>query len=87
MEKLDSFETALRILKSGDIVKIHKPQLVYFVLKGDLIQAKNDQSQYFLSMEAFTDLFAQADFFRYEKKEETLVDKAKDDEYYQWKHK
>lgn len=87
MDKLDSFETTLKCLKQGEILKIHKPQLVYFAIKGDLIQAKNDHAQYLLTLESFTELFQTAEFFRYEKKQEATIDKAKDDEYYQWKHK
>lgn len=87
MDKLDSFETTLKLLKQGEILKIHKPQLVYFAIKGELIQAKNDHAQYLLSVESFTDLFKDTEFFRYEKKQEATIDKSKDDEYYQWKHK
>jgi hypothetical protein len=87
MDKLDSFDTTLKLLKQGEILKIHKPQLVYFAIKGELIQAKNDQAQYLLSLDSFTELFKDAEFFRYEKKQEATIDKTKDDEYYQWKHK
>lgn len=87
MDKLESFETTLKLLKQGEILKIHKPQLVYFAIKGELIQAKNDHAQYLLSVESFSELFKDAEFFRYEKKQEATIDKTKDDEYYQWKHK
>jgi len=87
MDKLDSFETTLKLLKQGEILKIHKPQLVYFAIKGELIQAKNDHAQYLLSVESFSELFKDTEFFRYEKKQEATIDKTKDDEYYQWKHK
>lgn len=87
MKKLNSFELVSNQLKFGEIVYILKPQKLFFALKGSLIQVKNDHTQYQLSWEAFTDLFKQADFFLYERKEEVLVDKAKDDEYYGWKNK
>ncbi len=87
MDKLDNVETALKLMRQGEIVKIHRPQVVYFAYKGDMIQAKNDSTQYLLNLQDFTQLFKEAEFFRYEKKEETQIDKGKDDEYYQWKHK
>ncbi len=87
MEKISSFELVNQQLKLGEIVFILKPQKLYFALKGVLIQVKNDHTHYQLSWEAFSDLFKNTDFFLYERKEEALVDKAKDDEYYGWKHK
>jgi DNA-binding LytR/AlgR family response regulator len=87
MDKLDNFETTIKLMRQGEIVKIHKPEIAYFAFKGDMIQAKNETSKYLLSLDVFTELFEDAEFFRYEKKEETVIDKAKDDEYYQWKHK
>lgn len=87
MDKLDSFEMTLKLIRQGEIVKIHRPQVVYFALKGEMIQAKNETSKYLMSIETFTELFKEAEFFRYEKKEGTMIDKGKDDEYYQWKHK
>jgi len=87
VEKLESFEAVIKQLKAGEIVKIHKPQAVYFVMKGDSILAKNDQSQFVLSLDNFSALFSSAEFFRHERKDEGTIDKVKDDEYYQWKHK
>lgn len=87
MEKLENFEAVLKQLKAGEIVKIHKPQTVFFAMKGESILAKNDQSQFVLSLDNFSALFSSAEFFRHERKDEGTIDKAKDDEYYQWKHK
>ena len=87
MEKYDSFDIVMKALKAGEIVKIHRPQGVYFALKGEVIHAKNDQAQYVLSLQDFSALFQEAEFYRHERIEEGQIDKAKDEEYYQWKHK
>ena len=87
MDKLESFEIVLKRMRLGEIVMIRKPQTVYFAFKGEAIQAKSDTSKYLLDLATFTDLFMNSEFFLYEKKEEGEIDKAKDDEYYQWKHK
>jgi len=87
MDKIENYETVIKCLKRGEILVVAKPLGLYFALKGVLIQAKNDQSMFTLSWESFGDLFGEAEFYLYEKKEEALIDKQKDDEYYQWKHK
>ena len=87
MDKIENYESVVNYLKRGEIVVVAKPLGLYFALKGDLIQAKNDQSMFTLNWESFADLFGKAEFFLYEKKDDAFIDKLKDDEYYQWKHK
>ena len=87
MDKIEHFDQVINVLKHTEILFIMKPERIYFALKGDMIQAKGEQAQYLLSWENFIELFQSSDFYFYESKEEVLVDKAKDDEYYQWKHK
>ncbi|NTW95523.1 MAG: hypothetical protein HGB31_02765 [Erysipelotrichaceae bacterium] len=87
MDKIENIEYALKTLRLGEIICVMKPQVLYFALKGKTITAKNDHSQYNLSLATFIELFGENEFYLYEKKEDAVIDKLKDDEYYQWKHK
>jgi hypothetical protein len=87
MDKIENIETAVKILRQGEIICVIKPQMLYFALKEKTIFAKNDHSQYTLDLTSFMDLFGENEFYLYEKKEDAIIDKLKDDEYYQWKHK
>ncbi|KAF0225810.1 MAG: hypothetical protein FD133_769 [Erysipelotrichaceae bacterium] len=87
MDKIEHFDQVINLIKREEILFIIKPQRIYFAQKGDMIQAKSEQAQYLIPWVTFIELFESSDFYVYEKKEELLVDKAKDDEYYQWKHK
>jgi len=85
MDKINTFEQVTLHLKQGDIVYIIKPNKIYFALKGSRIHVKNDQAQYYLNWESLGELFNQAEFFLYERKEEVLIEPLKDEEYYGWK--
>lgn len=87
MEKLPDFESTLRILKDGEIVRILKPKPLVFALNGDKIQAKNDQSRISMTLDSFCELFAEAEFYRYDKTNDDEIDKTKDEDYYRWRHK
>lgn len=87
MDKIDGFDQVIRLFKQEEILYVIKPERIYFAQKGDMIQARSDHAQYLLTWATFSELFKSSEFYLYEKKEEVLVDKAKDDEYYQWKHK
>ena len=87
MDKIENIETALKTLRLGEIICVMKPQALYFALKGQTIFAKNDHAQYNLSLTSFIELFGENEFYFYEKKEDVIIDKLKDDEYYEWKHK
>jgi hypothetical protein len=87
MDKINNFEQVTHYLKQDEIVCVLKPDKIYFALKGSRIHVKNDQAQYYLSWESFSELFSQAVFFLYERKEEALIEPSKDEEYYGWKHK
>lgn len=88
MDKIEGFTTVRNFLKQGEVVCISNPQLTYFRLKNSSIQAKNDQSRYFLDWVEFEVIFSKEEFYLYEKKkEEAFVDDVKDEEYYSWRHK
>lgn len=87
MDKLSDFENTLKLLKDGEIVRILKPKPLVFAMKGDKIQAKNDQSRIFMTLDVFCELFAEAEFFRYDKGNDDEIDKTKDEDYYRWRHK
>ncbi len=87
MEKIEQFDQVINLIKREEILFTLKPERVYFAQKEHMIQAKSEQAQYLISWETFIELFKSSDFYLYEKKEEVFVDKAKDDEYYAWKHK
>jgi hypothetical protein len=87
MDKIENMDNALKMLRLGEIICMMKPQVLYFALKGKTIIAKNDHSQYSLTLAHFIELFGENEFYLYEKKEDAMIDKLKDDEYYQWKHK
>lgn len=88
MDKIEDFATVRNFLKQGEIVCISNPRLTYFGLKNSSIQAKNNQSRYFLDWVEFEEIFGKEEFYLYEKKkEEAIVDDAKDEEYYSWQHK
>jgi hypothetical protein len=87
MDKIENIETVLKSLRLGEIICVMKPQVLYFALKDKTIFAKNDHVQYTLNIASFMELFGENEFSLYEKKEEVIIDKLKDDEYYEWKHK
>lgn len=88
MDKIANFTIVRNLLKQGEIVCISNPLITYFNFKNTSIQAKNDQSRYFLDWVEFEEIFGKEEFYLYEKKkEEAIVDDAKDEEYYSWQHK
>lgn len=88
MDKIANFTIVRNLLKQGEIVCISNPLITYFNFKTTSIQAKNDQSRYFLDWVEFEEIFGKEEFYLYEKKkEEAIVDDAKDEEYYSWQHK
>lgn len=88
MDKIENFTIVRNLLKQGEIVCISNPLITYFNRKNTSIQAKNDQSRYFLDWVEFEEIFGKEEFYLYEKKkEEAVVDEVKDEEYYSWRHK
>lgn len=91
MEKLESFDEVLYLLKQREILfLINKGKPTFFAqVDSDRIRVNNEQVNYFMTMNQLKELFASESFYLYEKKKQNdiLVSDEKDAEYYSWKHK
>jgi hypothetical protein len=87
LEKITDIETVVNLLKQGEIVVVLRPRRTYFGLNGERIRIKNDVMRSSIDLDDFRELYRSAEFVRYTKKDEAEPDKAKDEEYYRWRHK
>lgn len=88
MQKINSLEEAVQFLKEKEVIlSMLDTGLTYFALVDDKIIVKNAQSSYRILIDDFAHLFNENQFYLYERQEELIVNKEKDDEYYQWHHK
>lgn len=87
MDKITDIETVMALLKQGEIVCVLRPRKTYFGFNGERILMKNDVMRSSIDLNDFKELYRTTEFVRYAKKDEAEPDKAKDEEYYRWRHK
>lgn len=89
MQKINSFEEVMYLLKSGSTIMIvNGGGPCFFALKDGKVKVISKQSGYLLNPDEFKELFGSEVFYEYEpKKREEVISAAKDEEYYSWKHK
>ena len=84
MEKIDTFLLVLRYLKDQEIVMLKDH--TSFHLKDDTVIVHQKNSRFRLTINDFTELYGNHDFYLY-KPSENSIDAEKDEEYYAWKSK
>lgn len=88
MDKLKGIEEALQLLKDSEAVFfLTQNSPTFFTMRKDKILVKGAGSTYRIDEQQFIELFHQEDFYLYEPVLQEVVDLARDDEYYSWRHK
>lgn len=88
MERIESHDEALKLLKDGEILCIlNDREAVFFAWRKERVLVKGSSSTYRLTESEWLNLFKDSDFLLYERAPEETVNLQKDEEYYSWRHK
>lgn len=88
MDKLKSIEEALQLLKDSETIFFLTQNVpTFFTMRKGKILVKGALSTYRIDEKQFVELFHQEEFYLYEPVFQEVVDNARDEEYYSWRHK